>query len=135
MFVFICYVSHSSPLVSFSLFLPTLIPSTFSRSLLYPLVYVFVSLPSIGNISIILSLLSFTSLTAFVHRLPPTPFFFTFRQAVDVGDSMFVHAFGAYFGLAVSLILYRSDASTEKEGSSHQSDMFAMIGKAPWSLT
>lgn len=52
------------------------------------------------------------------------------RQAVDMGDSMFVHAFGAYFGLAVSIILYRRDASTEKEGSSHQSDMFAMIGEA-----
>lgn len=48
--------------------------------------------------------------------------------AVDIGDSMFVHAFGAYFGLAASLIMYRRDASTEKEGSSHQSDMFAMIG-------
>ncbi|MPC92360.1 Ammonium transporter Rh type C [Portunus trituberculatus] len=40
---------------------------------------------------------------------------------------MFVHVFGAYFGLAASLILYRRDASTEKEGSSYQSDMFAMI--------
>lgn len=43
---------------------------------------------------------------------------------------MFVHAFGAYFGLAASLILYRPDASTEKEGSSYQSDMFSMIGEA-----
>lgn len=48
--------------------------------------------------------------------------------AIDMGDSMFVHAFGAYFGLAVSLVLYREDHSTEKEGSSKGSDMFAMIG-------
>nr|AEA41159.1 Rh-like protein [Metacarcinus magister] len=48
--------------------------------------------------------------------------------AIDMGDSMFVHVFGAYFGLAVSLMLHRRDASTEKEGSSYQSDLFAMIG-------
>lgn len=48
--------------------------------------------------------------------------------AVDMGDSMFVHTFGAYFGLALSLMLYRRDSSTEKEGSSYQSDIFAMIG-------
>lgn len=51
-----------------------------------------------------------------------------------MGDSMFVHAFGAYFGLAVSLILNRRDVSTEKEGSSYQSDMFAMIGETTESL-
>lgn len=46
-----------------------------------------------------------------------------------MGDSMYVHAFGAYFGLAVSLMLYREDASeSEKEGSSPTSDIFAMIG-------
>ncbi|XP_047487124.1 ammonium transporter Rh type B-like [Penaeus chinensis] len=48
--------------------------------------------------------------------------------AIDMGDSMFVHAFGAYFGLAVSFVLYREDHSTEKEGSSYRSDLFAMIG-------
>lgn len=48
--------------------------------------------------------------------------------AVDMGDSMFVHAFGAYFGLAVSLVLAREVPSTEKEGSSKTSDTFAMIG-------
>ena len=50
-------------------------------------------------------------------------------QAIDMGDSMFVHAFGAYFGLAAAFVLYRSDVSTEKEGSSYNSDLFAMIGK------
>ncbi|KAK4287949.1 hypothetical protein Pmani_038997, partial [Petrolisthes manimaculis] len=48
--------------------------------------------------------------------------------AIDMGDSMFVHAFGAYYGLAASLMLYRQDASTPKEGSSYTSDLFAMLG-------
>ncbi|XP_063869469.1 ammonium transporter Rh type B-like [Scylla paramamosain] len=52
----------------------------------------------------------------------------TYFGAIDMGDSMFVHVFGAYFGLAASLMLYRRDVSTEKEGSSYQSDMYAMIG-------
>ena len=46
-----------------------------------------------------------------------------------MGDSMFVHAFGAYYGLAVSFVLYREDVSTDKEGSCYHSDIFAMIGK------
>ena len=50
-------------------------------------------------------------------------------QAIDMGDSMFVHAFGAYFGLAVSLVLSREDVATEKEGSNKTSDTFAMIGE------
>lgn len=52
----------------------------------------------------------------------------SYLGAVDMGDSMFVHAFGAYFGLAVSLALKRDDQSTDKEGSSKNSDTFAMIG-------
>nr|CAH0108907.1 unnamed protein product [Daphnia galeata] len=37
-------------------------------------------------------------------------------QASDVGSSMFVHVFGAYFGLAVSFVLYRRTAySTDKQ--------------------
>ncbi|XP_066583431.1 ammonium transporter Rh type A isoform X2 [Prorops nasuta] len=53
-------------------------------------------------------------------------------MAVDAGDSMYVHAFGAYFGLAVSFVLGYKDKSTTKdhplEGSSYDSDIFAMIG-------
>lgn len=45
----------------------------------------------------------------------------------DVGASMLVHVFGAYFGLAVSLVLKR-DLSSNKEGASYTSDTFAMIG-------
>lgn len=51
-------------------------------------------------------------------------------QASDVGASMTIHAFGAYFGLAVARMLYRPglrDGHTN-EGSVYHSDMFAMIG-------
>ncbi|KAG7197375.1 hypothetical protein KM043_018482 [Ampulex compressa] len=51
-------------------------------------------------------------------------------MAVDAGDSMFVHAFGAYFGLAVSFVFGMKEKPKEHhlEGASYQSDMFAMIG-------
>ncbi len=42
---------------------------------------------------------------------------------------MLVHVFGAYFGLAVSCVL-RRDVSSEKEGATYISDIFAMIGNA-----
>eukprot|EP00092_Neocalanus_flemingeri_P005062 GFUD01005443.1.p1 GENE.GFUD01005443.1~~GFUD01005443.1.p1 ORF type:complete len:515 (-),score=90.38 GFUD01005443.1:186-1661(-) len=49
--------------------------------------------------------------------------------AVDVGCTIFIHLFGAVFGLAVGRILYNPDHSTSvNEGSSYQSDMFSMIG-------
>lgn len=52
-------------------------------------------------------------------------------QAVDAGDSMYVHVFGAYFGLAVSLAfgINRKPKEHHLEGASYQSDIFAMIGK------
>ncbi|NWU92897.1 RHAG protein, partial [Upupa epops] len=51
-------------------------------------------------------------------------------QATDVGASMTIHAFGAYFGLAVTLLLYRPGLKKkhEKEESTYHSDLFAMIG-------
>ncbi|CAK9811249.1 Ammonium transporter Rh type B [Anthophora quadrimaculata] len=51
-------------------------------------------------------------------------------MAVDNGDSMFVHTFGAYFGLAVSFVFGMKDKPKEHhlEGSSYNSDIFAMIG-------
>ncbi|NXC53052.1 RHAG protein, partial [Aleadryas rufinucha] len=51
-------------------------------------------------------------------------------QATDVGASMTIHAFGAYFGLAAAFILYRPGLAKKHEDdeSTYQSDMFAMIG-------
>ena len=42
---------------------------------------------------------------------------------------MFIHSFGAYFGLAVSLALMnKSVKESQGEGSTYHSDIFAMIG-------
>ena len=52
-------------------------------------------------------------------------------KASDIGDSMVVHAFGAYFGLAVSRMIYRAGDvrnAEAKEESVYHSDLFAMIG-------
>lgn len=44
---------------------------------------------------------------------------------------MTIHAFGAYFGLAAALVLYRPGLTNKHENdeSTYHSDMFAMIGK------
>lgn len=44
---------------------------------------------------------------------------------------MIIHAYGAYFGLAVARVLYRPGLRNghEKDGSVYHSDLFAMIGK------
>ena len=53
-----------------------------------------------------------------------------FFQAADVGGSIFLHTFGAYFGLATSYMLYRKEfLKNGKEASSYNSDIFGMIGK------
>jgi len=43
---------------------------------------------------------------------------------------MFVHVFGAYFGLAVSFVFGMKEKQNihHLEGASYQSDIFAMIG-------
>eukprot|EP00092_Neocalanus_flemingeri_P040887 GFUD01044510.1.p1 GENE.GFUD01044510.1~~GFUD01044510.1.p1 ORF type:complete len:551 (-),score=154.70 GFUD01044510.1:165-1817(-) len=52
-----------------------------------------------------------------------------FIGAVDAGDTIFVHMFGAYFGLAVVRVLYNPEhAKSDKEGSSYSSDLFSMVG-------
>ena len=51
-------------------------------------------------------------------------------KAADVGGSMIIHTFGAYFGLACSLMLNRRKAINHPKNSSvYHSDIFAMIGK------
>ncbi|EHB08383.1 Ammonium transporter Rh type A [Heterocephalus glaber] len=51
-------------------------------------------------------------------------------MASDIGASMTIHAFGAYFGLAVAGVLYRSGLREghKNEESVYHSDLFAMIG-------
>ena len=58
-------------------------------------------------------------------------------QAVDVGGSMFVHVFGAYFGLSVATVLSRAgtEKAADKEGSVYHSDLFSVIGRPRPSTT
>lgn len=51
------------------------------------------------------------------------------KKAYDVGKSMYVHVFGAFFGLAVSKVLQgKKEISSNKDKSHYHSDLFAMIG-------
>lgn len=63
--------------------------------------------------------------------------FFAFNESIsvvswkvsDMGGSMVVHTFGAYFGLAASWVLTTKAATKRSENSSdYRSDLFAMIG-------
>ena len=51
-------------------------------------------------------------------------------QAVDVGGSIFIHAYGAYFGLSMAGVLYSAevDKQSNKQTSNYHSDIFSMIG-------
>lgn len=50
--------------------------------------------------------------------------------ALDIGGSITIHAFGAYYGLAAALVLAPpgSGGAHPKNGASYTSDVFAMIG-------
>jgi len=51
-------------------------------------------------------------------------------QAIDVGGSMYIHAFGAYFGLAMSRMMKPTkEINLTNEAATKTSDLFAMIGK------
>ena len=51
--------------------------------------------------------------------------------AVDVGDCIFSHMFGAYFGLSISKVLYNKNASkSNKACATRTSDLFSMVGTA-----
>lgn len=53
-----------------------------------------------------------------------------FLKYADAGGSIIIHSFGAYFGLALSRVLYDERAlGNPKEESVYHSDLFAMIGK------
>ena len=53
-----------------------------------------------------------------------------FLKYSDAGGSIIIHAFGAYFGLALSRVLHDKKAlDSPKEASVYHSDLFAMIGK------
>ncbi|CAG9856090.1 unnamed protein product [Phyllotreta striolata] len=57
----------------------------------------------------------------------------TVLRVADAGGSIFVHAFGAYFGLAVSYVMNRkkegnSETAVSLQESNYTSDLFAMIG-------
>jgi len=52
----------------------------------------------------------------------------SFLQAYDVGESIYVHVFGAFFGLAVAKVLHHKEIESKDESSNYHSDLFSMIG-------
>ena len=51
-----------------------------------------------------------------------------FLHISDVGGSIVVHLFGAYFGLAIAVVLQNSGNEHPKESSTKTSDLFSMAG-------
>merc|ERR1712233_120356 len=53
-----------------------------------------------------------------------------FLDVSDIGGSMVIHAFGAYYGLALARALYKQDGQMDNhaEGTEYHSDVFSMIG-------
>lgn len=56
-------------------------------------------------------------------------YLYAITKAYDIGESIYVHVFGAYFGLAVAKCLQeKRETDSKKEGSEYHSDIFSMIG-------
>uniref|UniRef100_A0A915PUY5 Ammonium transporter AmtB-like domain-containing protein n=1 Tax=Setaria digitata TaxID=48799 RepID=A0A915PUY5_9BILA len=52
-----------------------------------------------------------------------------YLKVIDIGRSMVVHCFGAYFGMAVAKVINKKEMIMHQhEGSSYNSNLFAMIG-------
>ena len=50
-------------------------------------------------------------------------------MSTDIGGSMIIHTFGAYFGLAASTVLFHKKAREHPKNSSvYHADLFSMIG-------
>jgi hypothetical protein len=47
---------------------------------------------------------------------------------------MYVHVFGAFFGLAVAKVLNSKEVESKDESSNYHSDLFSMIGKNNFKL-
>ena len=55
-----------------------------------------------------------------------------FLKIDDVGGSIVVHLFGAYFGLAVAFVLKNSGDEHPNESATKTSDLFSMAGNILW---
>ncbi|VIO97654.1 Uncharacterized protein BM_BM3199 [Brugia malayi] len=52
-----------------------------------------------------------------------------YLKVIDIGRSMVIHCFGAYFGLAVAKVINKKEMiAHQHEGSSYNSNIFALIG-------
>eukprot|EP01097_Dermamoeba_algensis_P008476 TRINITY_DN5677_c0_g1_i1.p1 TRINITY_DN5677_c0_g1~~TRINITY_DN5677_c0_g1_i1.p1 ORF type:complete len:447 (-),score=73.49 TRINITY_DN5677_c0_g1_i1:34-1374(-) len=49
-------------------------------------------------------------------------------QSSDIGGTMYIHVFGAYFGLGVSFVISHKEKRHDKQNSTYLTDIFAMIG-------
>jgi len=82
------------------------------------------------------ALLGKTSLTQMMFIALAEPFFYALNEAIsfkldiaDVGGSMVIHTFGAFFGLAASRVLTPAKARGPSDNAAvYHSDLFSMIG-------